>query len=111
MTIALACPRCGAPLPPAVQSSPFVPCAYCGVTVSAGAAGVAVVPNRPEGPRAELPQSAAQVFGHALAEALAAGVAPYEALRAAAERHLGVLGRGDAVAKITLSLAAEFDAA
>jgi hypothetical protein len=109
MTFALTCPACGAPLAPAATSDPFMLCGYCGSTVSMTAKDASIVAGRPLGPRSDVPPEAARAFMEGVIGALNTGAAPHAALRDAAERHLGAMGRGDAVARVTLALAADFD--
>lgn len=99
---ALTCSLCGAPLPPPTDASRTLGCAYCGAT-----SGVPGAPPLGGALDSERWQRAIQTF-QALS---AAGASPHEALVAAAREQLGPLGQTEALARVVLALARDFDAA
>jgi hypothetical protein len=50
-------------------------------------------------------------FSDSVASSMQAAMSPYDALRTSADAHLAPAGQGDAIAKVALCLAADFDAA
>jgi len=114
MTSALSCPRCGAALATPVPPPPFFNCTYCGATVALAGAQTSVGPTSPEAAAAarEAPEKTpAQRFSDSVASSMQAAMSPYDALRTSADAHLAPAGQGDAIAKVALCLAADFDAA
>ncbi len=110
MTVALICARCGAPLPIDATGGHFATCAYCEATLAIAGTQVSVKGNAPSTPRADAP-TVSQAFTREIAEGVTSGLDPYEVIRNAAARHLGVAGQSDAVARITLAIARDFGAA
>lgn len=111
MRVALLCPVCGAPLPLAAASlSPasHVTCDYCRVVLRSQAGHLEVSAKATEPPREEDHAARRQAFTEAM-KAVSLGEDPYRVLCDAAARHLGVLGESDAVARVTLALAADFE--
>lgn len=99
MTVALTCPRCGAPLP--LPQGPYVSCAYCGASSNVGSPASVTPPD----PAREV--AAIEAFKVTLAKTGSA----YDALAGAARLHLGPFGETDALARVVLALARDFDAA
>ncbi len=116
MTTALVCAKCGAPLPLQAAGQQFVSCAYCNATLRVDAAGASLAQDAgalSSTPLEKLLDEAVERrkrFMLALAEHLKANVKPYDALCSAARDHLGTLGQSDGIARVTLALAADFDA-
>jgi hypothetical protein len=113
MTTALVCPRCGAALAAPVPPPPFLTCSYCATTVALASAVPTVGPAWPDAadaPRGAPEKTPAQRFSEAVGAALRASMTPYDAVRTSAEQHLAP-GQGDALAKVTVALLGEFDAA
>jgi hypothetical protein len=114
MTSALQCPRCGAALTTPVPPPPFFNCVYCGATVALAGSTASVGPSSPEAAAAarDAPEKTpAQRFTESVVASIKASMTPHDALRTSADAHLSPAGQGDAIAKITLCLAADFDAA
>ena len=100
---ALVCPRCGAPLPVDLVATPQ--CAYCGVGILVRGAAIEVT-QAGSGARLEVDSTA---FFLDVKGAIERGVPPTDAIRQAAPAHLGVLGQNDAVGRVTLAIAHDFD--
>lgn len=116
MTTALVCAKCGAPLPLQAAGQQFVSCEYCSATLRVDATGATLAQDAgavSSTPLEKLLEDAAarrRSFVEALAKHLAAKMKPYDALCSAAREHLGALGQSDGIARVTLALAADFDA-
>ena len=116
MTTPLVCAKCGAPLPLAAAGQQFVSCGYCNATLQVDATGARLAKEADAGssrPLADVLDEAVarkRRFVAALEERLRAKVPPYDALCSAAREHLGTLGQSDGIARVTLALAADFDA-
>lgn len=116
MTTALVCAKCGAPLPLQAAGQQFVSCGYCSATLRVDAAGATLAQDAgsvSSTPLEKLLDEAVERrkrFVLALAEHLKANMKPYDALCSAAREHLGTLGQSDGIARVTLALAADFDA-
>lgn len=104
----LVCPRCGAPLPTPTPGGALVTCLFCGASTSLSTGTATAAPSGDEHPSG-LPASARAAFCQALAAELTNGVEPRDALVRAARAHLGKLGESDAMARVALALAAEFE--
>jgi len=107
-TIALICARCGAPLPLEAAHTPFATCAYCEATLAIHGSSVTVTATAAGPVRTNAP-TASQDFAKDVAEAMAAGVESFQAIRAASARHLGVAGQSEAVARLTMAIARDFE--
>lgn len=107
---ALVCPLCGAPLPLAVASLPLTACAYCGATLRHEAGGLVGHAGTAEPGSEEAHAERRRAFLAALAPVSLDHTDPYAVLRDAARAHLGSLGETDAVARVTLAIAADFEA-
>jgi hypothetical protein len=109
MAIALICPQCGAPLPLAATTALTARCEYCGATVRM-AGGTLELSAR----STTLPQDAdlerrRRAFLEALKVVHLKNADVYLVLADAARAHLGPWGETDAVARVTLGLAAAFE--
>jgi hypothetical protein len=103
------CPRCGAPLPP-FAASPISCCTFCGCTVRISERTTTIEKESasPLTSAAELRRRTRQ-FDEAVKQAFAAGMAPLDAVRAGAVAHLGPFGQCDAVARVAVAIAYDFD--
>ncbi|MCC7535077.1 MAG: hypothetical protein IT379_02620 [Deltaproteobacteria bacterium] len=108
MTLALTCARCGAPLPLDAVRAPFASCAYCETTLAIQGSAVSVTGSAPNAPGTRAP-SASQDFSRDVADAIGRGVDAFEAVREASARHLGVAGQSEAVARVTIAIARDFE--
>ncbi len=109
----LVCAVCGAPLPPPSAISPLLACEYCRATaeltspVSPGLAPRRQVPSE----RQRALNDAVSAFVAAVDGALTSGRSAEDAIRTAAQAHLGALGQGDGLARVAVAIAADFDRA
>lgn len=103
---ALLCCRCGGPLTNPEALPALIDCLYCG-TVNSVSANAAAPTEDVTGYEAR--KKAIADFTQALVAALNAGHAPFEALRASSAAHLGIAGRAETVARISLALARDFE--
>ena len=103
---ALTCCHCGGPLANPDALPALIDCLYCGTvnsaTHEATQEALDVVPW-------EVRKNAITKFTEALVVALQAGRPPFEALHDCSEAHLGIAGRADTVARISLALAQDFE--
>ena len=101
----LVCPRCGAPLPSDLLATPR--CGYCGVGILMRGGAIEATAGAPGAPLQ------GEVDHHAFMEAVTTAVKSREpacdAIRRAAAAHLGVLGESDAIGRVTLAIARDFD--
>lgn len=104
---AIVCCRCGGPLTNPEALPALVDCLYCG-TVNAVSADAAPQ-DKTDVTGWEARKKAVADFTQALVAALNEGQAPFEALRASSAAHLGLAGRADTVARISLALARDFE--
>jgi len=103
------CPRCGAPLPP-FAATPVSCCTFCGTTVRISERTTTIEKDStsPVASAAELKRRT-PLFLEAVKQALAAGMAPLDAVRAGAAGHLGPYGECDTVARVAVAIAYDFD--
>lgn len=103
---ALVCCRCGGPLTNPEVLPALIDCLYCGTVNS-------VTPEATHASDVEMAwesrKDALAKFTAALVAGLGGGDSPVDALRSASAAHLGVAGRPDTVARITLALARDFE--
>ena len=108
MTTALLCPICGAPLPLAAATERHATCDFCRAVLRQEGGQVAPTSRETQAPSAE--HAARRVAFVEALKAVQLGGDPYPVICEAARAHLGTLGQSDAVARVTLGLAAEFEA-
>lgn len=109
MTVALVCPRCGAPLPRVPAGASQATCAYCGATAGLGGLHVAGALEAATSSTVEVIKRAALQTAEAFKVARSHGTPPFPALVAAGRAHLGPLGETDAFARVVLGLGLDFD--
>lgn len=102
----LVCCRCGGPLTNPESLPALIDCLYCGTVNSAARESTHVAD---EVVPWEVRKNAITKFTEALVVALNEGRAPLEALRECSAAHLGIAGRADTVARISLALAHDFE--
>ena len=107
---ALVCVTCGGPLG-AVKAVPAViECEFCGAVIAvSNDAATVTKPGSPDELREAKHRAAAKAFFDALVALLEAGRSPYDALREASAAHLGTGGQTEAVARVTIALATDFE--
>ena len=103
---ALICCRCGGPLENPEVLPALIDCLYCG-TVNAATHGATQASH--DGMPWEVRKNAIAKFTEALVAALNEGQRPFDALRTSSAAHLGVAGRAETVARISLALARDFE--
>ncbi|MFO0738275.1 MAG: hypothetical protein U0270_20450 [Labilithrix sp.] len=103
---ALTCCRCGGPLANPEALPALIDCLYCGTVNSA-------TPEATQASQGGMPwdvrKNAIAKFTEALVAALQEGRAPFDAIRVSSAAHLGIAGRADTVARISLALAQDFE--
>lgn len=109
MAIALICPQCGAPLPLAAATAPAARCEYCGATVRMQSGALELSARSTTPPHDEDLARRRQAFLEALKLVQLKGTDVSLVLAEAARAHLGPWGETDAVARVTLGLAAAFE--
>jgi hypothetical protein len=109
---ALVCMQCGGPLAAVTTIPTVVECAFCGAAIAVEHERTVVTrPGSSDDARAALIRSANERFFEDLSTLLQSGTPPYDALCTAASRHLGTAGQTDGVARCTIALARDFEAA
>ncbi len=107
---ALVCVKCGGPLGGVTSVPTIVECEFCGATITVGQATATLTrEGSTDELRATKQRAAGKAFFDGLVALLQAGRSPYEALRAASAAHLGTAGQTEAVARVTLALATDFE--
>ncbi len=109
-TQAILCLQCGGPLG-AVKAIPaVVECGFCGAVISVGERPVVTRAGTPDELRTNRMRDGRVKFIEELNRLLAQKTAPFEAVRTAAAHHLGTGGETDALARVTIALARDFEA-
>lgn len=112
MIVAFVCTKCGAPLPREAAGEGFVTCEYCGTThhVHDGSAKE-VRDGTPTAAalRAEQEVQRKRKFIAELQERMKAGASAYDAITSSARENLGPIGQTDAIARVAIALAEDFD--
>ena len=109
MAIALNCPQCGAPLPLAAATAPAARCEYCGATVRMQGGALELSLRSTAAPHEEDLERRRRAFLEALKVVHLKDADVVRVLADAARAHLGPWGETDAVARVTLGLAAAFE--
>jgi hypothetical protein len=107
---ALVCVNCGGPLAVIAALPAVVECAFCGAAISVSHERTLVTRGGSSDEARAARTCEARVAFHAtLTELLKGGVKPYDALREASAAHFGAAGRTEAVARVTLAIARDFE--
>lgn len=109
MTKALICPQCGAPLPLAAATAPAAACEYCGASVRMQAGAATLSMRSTSAPHEEDLGRRRTAFLEALKGVQLKNADVHRVIAEAARAHLGPWGETDAVARVTLGLAAAFE--